>query len=174
MTSGTFFPVFVAAAGSNQTPSVRTSATSFSYDATNNVLQVTATTARYADLAESYAADADYPAGTVLRFGGTAEVTISKQAIDPRVAGVVSKEPAHLMNAYQIGEHIVNVALVGRVPCRVVGQINKGDRLVTSDMPGVAMRMPDDTTTSGVLIGKALESYNSDQPGVIEVAVGRS
>jgi len=63
---------------------------------------------------------------------------------------------------------------VGRVPCMVVGQINKGDRLVTSDIPGVAMRMPANTTISGVLIGKALQSYDSDQPGVIEVAVGRS
>ena len=164
-------PVMVAASGSNQTPSVRAS---FTYDASSQVLSVTATTARYADLAESYAADADYPAGTVLRFGGQAEVTVSTEPIDPRVAGVVSKEPAHLMNAYQIGEHIVNVALVGRVPCMVIGPINKGDRLVTSSVPGTAMRMPDDTTAAGVLIGKALESYDSDQPGIIEVAVGRS
>ena len=132
------------------------------------------TQARYADLAESYAADQTYDPGTVMTFGGTAEITQSTKAIDPSVAGVVSTDPAHLMNAFQIGSHIVNVALVGRVPCKVVGQIHKGDRLVTSDIPGVAMKMPQGSHQPGVLIGKALQDYNSDMPGMIEVAVGRS
>jgi hypothetical protein len=164
----------VAASGSNQTPSVRTAATAFSLDAATNVLTVTATSARYADLAESYAADTNYPPGTVVKFGGSAEVTISTDAYDPSVAGVITTEPAHLMNAFQIGEYIVNVALVGRVPCRVVGEIRKGDRLVTSEIPGVAKCMDDGSHIPGILIGKALQNYNSDIPGVIEVAVGRS
>ena len=112
--------------------------------------------------------------GQVMVFGGIAEITISTQAIDPSVAGVVSTEPAHLMNAFQIGEHILNIALVGRVPCKVVGKINKGDRLVTSSIPGVAKRMEDGIYQPGVLIGKALQPYDSDVPGVIEIAVGRS
>jgi hypothetical protein len=164
----------VAAAGSNQTPSVRTTATAFSLDAATNVLTVTATSARYADLAESYAADKLYQPGTVMIFGGSAEITQSLQAVDPSVAGVVTSDPAHLMNAFQIGEYIVNVALVGRVPCKVVGIVRKGDRLVTSHIPGVAMVMPDGPQLPGVLIGKALQNYDSDVPGVIEVAVGRS
>ena len=107
-------------------------------------------------------------------FGGNAEITISTKSCDPSIAGVISTDPAHLMNAFQIGEHIVNVALVGRVPCQVVGKINKGDRLVSSSIPGVATRMDDGLQIPGVLIGKALQDYDSDIPGIIEVAVGRS
>jgi hypothetical protein len=65
----------------------------------------------------------------------------------------------------------VAVALTGRVPCQVVGTIKKGDLLVTSDIPGVATKM--NTFVPGSVIGKALESYNSDVPGKIEVVVGR-
>jgi hypothetical protein len=166
--------VFVAAAGSNQTASVRTAATAFSFNAATNVLTVTSTQAQYADLAESYAADYPYDPGTVLVFGGEAEVTISSKPLDPAVSGVVSTDPAHLMNAFQIGQHIVDVALVGRVPCRVVGKIRKGDRLVTSEIPGVATRMDQAVSIPGILIGKALQDYDSDQPGTIEIAVGRS
>jgi hypothetical protein len=138
------------------------------------VLTVTATTAQYADLAECYAADADYAPGTVVIFGGTNEVTISNTLSNPAVAGVVSTEPAHLMNAFQPGKNIVAVALVGRVPCQVTGQIAKGDRLVTSSVPGVAVRLDPDLYQPGCLIGKALQDYDSETVGVIEVAVGRA
>jgi hypothetical protein len=174
VTTGTFYPVFVASAGSNQTPSVRTTATAFSFNAATNVLTVTATTAQYADLAESYASDSDYEPGTVMVFGGSSEITICSKQVDPGIAGVISTEPAHLMNAFQIGEHVLNVALVGRVPCRVIGKISKGDRLVSSSIPGVAMRMEDGIYQPGVLIGKALQNYDAEIPGIIEVAVGRS
>ena len=166
--------MFVATSGSNQTPSIRTTATAFSFNAATNVLTVTATTAQYADLAECYAADEDYAPGTVVVFGGTNEVTISDTASNPAVAGVVSTEPAHLMNAFQPGKNIVPVALVGRVPCQVTGRIAKGDRLVTSVIPGVAVRLDPAAYQPGCLIGKALQDYDSDVVGVIEVAVGRA
>ena len=107
-------------------------------------------------------------------FGGTNEVTISDIASNPAVAGVVSTEPAHLMNAFQPGKNIVPVALVGRVPCQVTGTIAKGDRLVTSSVPGVAIRLDPDLYQPGCLIGKALQDYDSDAVGTIEVAVGRA
>jgi hypothetical protein len=166
--------VFVAAAGSNQTPSVRTTATAFSFNAATNVLQVTATTAQYADLAECYAADFEYAPGTVLVFGGSNEVTISTTLSNPAVAGVVSTEPAHLMNTFQSGKNIVPVALVGRVPCQVTGNIAKGDCLVTGDIPGVAVRLDPSVYQPGCLIGKALQDYDSETVGTIEVAVGRA
>jgi hypothetical protein len=161
----------VAASGSNQTPLV---STSFYVNPATNVLNVTSTTARYADLAECYNADADYASGTVVVFGGANEVTIAGTLSNPAVAGVVSTEPAHLMNAFMPGDYVLSVALVGRVPCQVIGKIAKGDCLVTSTIPGVAVRLDPAVYQPGCLIGKALESYDSEAVGTIEVAVGRA
>ena len=128
----------------------------------------TATVAQYADLAERYTSDIVYEPGTVLVFGGAKEVTSSTEANDRRVAGVVSTNPAHLMNSVLEG---IDVALTGRVPCKVVGIVKKGDLMVTSHVPGVAMANND--PKMGTVIGKALEDYNSPEVGVIEVVVGR-
>jgi hypothetical protein len=68
---------------------------------------------------------------------------------------------------------VIAVALTGRVPCSVVGTIAKGDRLVASDQPGVAQPLDMQHYQPGCIIGKALESYDSNQIGTIEVAVGR-
>ena len=57
------------------------------------------------------------------------------------------------MNAFQSGKNIVPVALVGRVPCQVVGKITKGDRLVTGTIPGVAIRLDPESYVPGCLIG---------------------
>ena len=125
--------------------------------------------ATYADLAERYRSDnLEYTPGTVLVFGGTAEVTISTQMNDRRVAGVVTLDPAYLMN---VGIEGVDIALQGRVPCKVIGKITKGDLLVTSGIAGVAMANND--PKMGTIIGKALQDYDSDLVGMIEVAVGR-
>jgi len=131
----------------------------------------TSTTAKYADLAEVYESDADYEPGTVLVFGTATEVTISHRYQDNRVAGVVSTNPAYLMNSDAIG---VAVALQGRVPCRVVGTIHRGDMMITSDTPGVATAcIPPFGPQIGTVIGKALQDYNSSEVGVIEIVVGR-
>jgi hypothetical protein len=137
------------------------------------VITATATSARYADLAEKYTADAEYAPGTVLIFGGTAEVTVSAVNSDVRVAGIVSTNPGFLMNESLDAEFLVALALTGRVPCQVVGNIVKGDRLVSSDQPGVATVLDPDKYQPGCIIGKALENYNSQETGIIEVAVGR-
>jgi hypothetical protein len=129
----------------------------------------TAYRANYADLAEKYLPDAEYAPGTVLVFGGEQEVTISTEYMDRRIAGVVSTNPATLMNDALEGG--VAVALTGRVPCNVVGNIKKGDMLIASGLPGVATS--EKNPALGSVIGKALENYNSDNVGVIEVVVGR-
>jgi hypothetical protein len=165
--------VFVAATGSNQTARARSTATAFSFDAGNSVLTVTSTRARYADLAENYLADNDYEPGVVLMFGGKHEVTQAIDSHSGQIAGVVSTAPAHLMNGHLVGQHVAPVALLGRVPCKVVGNIVKGDRLAVSTIPGIAQRLDNDQYQPGCIIGKALEDYNSDVPGVIEIAVGR-
>jgi hypothetical protein len=128
--------------------------------------------ATYADLAEYYEADKEYPVGTVLVFDGDKEVTISNSLADHRIAGVVSDNAAYTMNQDCPGTKVL-IALQGRVPCRVVGKIKKGDLMVTSKIQGVAVSVGGDAK-AGTIIGKALENYDSDHIGTIEVAVGRA
>ena len=131
----------------------------------------TATEAYYADLAENYNADAEYEPGTVLVFGGDAEVTTTSSRADRRVAGVVSTNPAYLMNSHAEGENITALALQGRVPCKVIGKVAKGDMLVASAVPGYAM--VDNDSKIGTVIGKAVETKLDLDKGVVEVVVGR-
>ena len=139
-----------------------------------NTVFAKATSAQYADLAEMYVADADYTPGTVIEFGGNEEVTASQTSHGTAVAGIVSTNPSYLMNATQTGNHVVAVALVGRVPCQVVGTFKKGDRLVASDITGVATSLDNSKYQPGCIIGKALEAYDSNEVGIVEVAVGRT
>ena len=132
----------------------------------------TATKAQYADLAENYLADAEYEPGTVLIFGGAEEVTACLTKGDIRVAGVVSTYPAHLMNSTLTGDNVVALALLGRVPCKVVGRVKKGDVLVTSAVPGYAI--VNNTPSIGTIIGKAVGEKNDDSRGLVEVVVGRT
>ena len=127
--------------------------------------------ATYADLAEYYEGDKEYAVGTVLIFGGEKEVTISTESDDTRIAGIISNTAAYTMNAQCPGKKNL-IALAGRVLCKVVGKIEKGDLLVTSNIPGVAMATK--SPGVGTLVGKAIESYDLDTVGTIEVAVGRS
>jgi len=125
-----------------------------------------------ADLAENYEGDKDYEVGTVLVFGGDKEVTTSNVKGDTRVAGVVSNTAAYTM--YEACPGLKNlVALQGRVPCKVVGKIKKGDILVTSGIPGVATAAVGDVKV-GTVVGKALKDYDSDHIGLLEIAVGRT
>jgi hypothetical protein len=126
--------------------------------------------ATYADLAEYYESDQEYEPGTVLVFGGDKEVTTTDQMNDTRSAGVVSTDPAYIMNNDQKGVRVC-LALAGRVPCKVVGRVKKGDMLTTSATPGHAVRVT--TPTLGAIIGKALEDKDYGESGVIQVAVGR-
>ena len=126
--------------------------------------------ATYADLAEFYEGDQEYEAGTVLVFGGDKEVTTTTQLNDTRSAGVVTTNPAYVMNSEQTGIKVC-LALAGRVPCKVVGRVKKGDMLTTSATPGYAVKAL--TPTLGAIIGKALEDKDYGEAGVIQVAVGR-
>jgi len=125
-----------------------------------------------ADLAEYYEGDKEYEVGTVLVFGGDKEVTTSNTRGDTRVAGVVSDNAAFAM--YEACPGLKNlIALQGRVPCRVVGKICKGDILTTAGIHGVAIAATGDVKV-GTVVGKALQDYDSDHIGTIEIAVGRT
>ena len=139
-----------------------------------NTVFARATSAQYADLAEMYVADDTYAPGILVEFGGANEISITTQSHSTQVAGIVSTNPSYLMNASQHGKHVVAVALVGRVPCFVVGPICKGDRLVSSNLPGVATALIAEEYQPGCIVGKALEAYDSEEVGTIEVAVGRT
>jgi len=138
-----------------------------------NTFYGVSTQAKYADLAENYQADAEYSPGTVLVFGGEKEVTTTNQDHNTAVAGIVSTNPAHLMNGQLTGDNVVAVGLTGRLPCRVQGPVTKGDVLVTSTTPGVAQRIDNSKFLPGCIIGKALESINTNNIQTIEVVVGR-
>jgi len=126
------------------------------------------TQARYADLAENYQADRAYAPGTVLMFGGDQEVTVA-DADTTRVAGVVSTNPAHLMNGGLAGVNVVPLALQGRVPCNVIGPITKGDLIVSA---GHGYAKTNNAAGVGQVIGKALVNF-SGAKGQIEIVVGR-
>jgi hypothetical protein len=145
---------------------------SFKYNTVHALLfRGTALEAFYADLAENYLADQEYEPGTVLVFGGEFELTTTDQKGDRKVAGVVSTEPATLMNSALEGEFVTPLALQGRVPCKVIGRVEKGDLLVTSATPGYAIVNNDPKV--GTVIGKALENKTDDSKGIIEVVVGK-
>lgn len=129
----------------------------------------TATQAQYADLAENYQADQDYPVGTVLMIGGAAEVTAASPG-SKAVAGIVSENPAYLMNAELSGTNVVALALQGRVPCRVIGPVTKGDLLISA---GDGYACADNQAQAGQIIGKALEDFSGEK-GQIEAIVGRA
>jgi hypothetical protein len=133
-----------------------------------NTVFATSTSALYADVAELYLADQDYAPGTVLCFGGSAEVTLSDCANDHRVAGVVSTNPAHLMNSALVGLYPVKLALVGRVPCRVRGPVESGDILVSAKNGWAQVN---NHAQAGRIIGKSLETSSTD--GTIEIVVGK-
>jgi hypothetical protein len=145
-----------------------------------NTAFVKATSAQYADVAEKYLSDAAYAPGTVLHFGGDYEVSQCNQDMCSRVAGVVSTNPAYIMNDGIQGQHVVSLALLGRVPCKIEGAVTKGDMMVSA---GNGRARAEANPKLGAVIGKALESwapYTDELTGqlveqaTIEVVVGRN
>ena len=150
--------------GANIMPTANATANIGSATLSYNTIFAKATSAQYADLAENYLADADYAPGTVVIFGGEHEITVTNQAADERVAGVISTNPAYLMNS---GEPGLPVALRGKVPVRVIGPVTKGDSLVTSTTPEVAFSVGRERVYGQAVFAKSLESNNSDGEKVI-------
>jgi hypothetical protein len=127
-----------------------------------SLFQGTATSARYADLAEKYLADQEYEVGTVVVVGGTAEVTASSYG--ELAIGVVSANPAFMMNRDLEGG--TYIALKGRVPCKIVGAVKKGDRLTAGDW-GCAQVAADRLDVFAI----ALESSDDTDVKLIEAVI---
>ena len=128
--------------------------------------------ATYADLAERYETDAEYEPGTVVIFGGEKEITTTDVNTDYRVAGVISTDPGLKLNS-SAGDDKTHpyLALRGRVPCKVIGPVAKGDLLVTSDTPGYARSVGGNLTTAGSVFAKSLTQDMSEGAKVIEVVI---
>ena len=126
--------------------------------------------ATYSDIAERYEADKDYAAGTVVKIGGEKEITATSQCCDEDVFGVISSQPAYVLNSGAEGLYLP-VVLVGRVPVRVVGAVKKGDRMVASNVPGVARAVKDSEKGCKVpTFGRALVDDDGEGERLIEVA----
>lgn len=129
--------------------------------------------ALYADLAEMYQADAVYPVGTVMMIGGSHEITIASE-LSNKIVGTISEKPGFVMNDGLAGENVYPIAYIGRVPCRVMGKIQRGDLLVVGPVPGVAIAEAYTMEASiGNCVGKALQTHDSNGEGMIEILVGR-
>jgi hypothetical protein len=126
--------------------------------------------ATYADIAERYEADSIYSTGTVMIIGGSREITVTSMRACPSVAGIISTKPAFKMN-YAAGNDDTHpyIALKGRVPCKVIAPVHKGERLVTSSTEGYAEAFKEGDSPNAVL-GIALEDWFGE-PNVIEVMV---
>jgi hypothetical protein len=125
----------------------------------------------YADVAERFAADQLYEPGTVVELGGDAEITQVKDPLSNNVFGVISTAAAFLMNG-GAGPDTTHppVAITGRVPVRVIGTVNKGDRLVAAGN-GLAKAANYSDLTAFNSIGRALESKTTDDIGLVEAIV---
>jgi len=138
-----------------------------------NVIHATATSANYADIAERFAADAPMAEGAVVMLGGAQEITETTEDKSNRVFGVVSSRPAYMMNAAAgNNESHPFVAMTGRTPVRVIGSVNKGDRLVSSSTKGTARAVADSEEINPFhVIGRALEDKYDDGIGMVNCVV---
>jgi hypothetical protein len=137
----------------------------------NGVVSGTQVNAQYADVAERFAADEIYEAGTVVELGGTAEITRSTTELSETVFGVISTKAAYLMNS-QAGSDATHppVAMTGRVPVRVIGSIAKGDRLVAAGN-GLARKAQPGEATAFNVIGRSLTAKSDAGEGTVEAIV---
>ena len=127
--------------------------------------------ATYADLAERFAADEVYDAGTVVELGGEQEVTAVQYELSEDVFGVVSDTAAYLMNS-DAGSDATHppIAVGGRVQVKVIGKVRKGQRLVSAGN-GIARAAKDDEATAFNTIGRALAHKTDDGVGTVEAFV---
>jgi hypothetical protein len=147
----------------------------FTYNPSTNVLTAgnfsgVTSSSRYADLAERYESDCPYDVGTVVVIGGEKEITVTHTRADMSIIGVISEFPGFMMNK-DAGTDQTHpyVALKGRVKCKVIGTVKKGNLLVSSSYPGYAEAFKQGDHSSAV-IGKSLENFEGPK-GIIEIVI---
>jgi hypothetical protein len=147
--------------------------TGLSYNPSTNVLTTTASQAQYADVAERFEADAPMEIGSVVEVGGSAEITEATSDLSEDVFGVISHKPGYMMNAGAGSDEThPYVAMTGRTPVRVIGEVAKGQRLVTSSTKGCARAVAQGESISPFnVIGRALESNTEAGIKLVNCAV---
>ena len=167
--SGGAFTAFRRAEGSTEGPS----GTANLVDIRANVVHALATSAQYADVAERFEADAPMATGAVVEVGGSAEITETTSELSDNVFGVISDQPAYAMNALAgNSDSHPFVAMTGRTPVRVTGEVTKGQRLVSSSVKGCARAAATGETISPFhVIGRALESSTDAGIKLVNCAV---
>lgn len=120
------------------------------------------------DLATVYTSDLRYDAGTAVIFGGACEITCSTQYCDHRVAGIVTQDPAYVLNSQQPG---IAVTLRGRVLALVTGAVKKGDLLVTSWTAGHLVSVKNDLGIGAAVIAKSLVDDTAVNSRLVQVVV---
>lgn len=123
-----------------------------------NLFAGTALTARYADLAERYTSRDVLPIGTVVSICIHEDHEVCSANYNDDVIGVVSKNPGFILNNDTSGQPI---ALKGKTPVRIIGSVNKGNRIYSHDK-GMASK-----DGQGSLVGIALETSNNESEKLI-------
>ena len=137
-------------------------------------LEGTATAAQYSDVAERFASDSVYTPGTVVALGGAEEITQVNEEASDEVFGVVSslEQAAFKMNdGAGNNETHPYIAMTGRVDVKVIGIVNKGDRLISASVPGYARAATKAECTAFNVIGRALTSKSQAGQGSVLAAV---
>ena len=134
----------------------------------------TATSALYADVAEYYIADRNYPPGTVVAMAGPNEITVASSTGTTDVFGVISTNPAFIMNREMADkENALLVGLTGRVPCKVVGPVRQGQRLMASSLEGAACAWDPSYSTLSI-VGRIIKDKLSTGIDTVEIFVGKN
>jgi hypothetical protein len=120
-----------------------------------------AVTANYADLAEKYTAQEDLIPGTVVCISSSEEYEVEPSSQGRIAVGVISTDPALLMNDGLEGG--VAVALKGRVPTRIMGAVKKGQAVYIFDNGTASTAI-----NGGSMVGVALESNSSEEEKLVE------
>ena len=127
----------------------------------SDTIQGTAYRALWGDLAEYYLTDEQYSKGTLVQFGGEKEITIAKN----KVNAVITSEPGFILNSNM--EDSQAVALIGRVPVRIIGKVKKFDKIALSYIDGVGCVNND----AEYPVGIALESKDDSDEGLVICSV---
>jgi hypothetical protein len=135
-----------------------------------------------ADVAEAFEVEGSvttYEPGDVLVISTSTDRTVekSREPYSTLVAGVYSTKSGVLLTERNVDdshEDTIPMGIVGVIPTKVSaenGPIRRGDVLVTSSLPGYAMKGTDQSRLLGAVIGKALENFDGEGSGVIRVLV---
>ena len=148
-----------------------TPTTAMSINGSTGVITGLQIDANYADLAERFESDVALVPGTVVELGGSAEITQVNTDLSENVFGVISTRAAYLMNSNAgTNETHPPVAMTGRVPVRTIGQVRKGDRLVSAGNGLARAAQPGEATAFNV-IGRALKDKLDSSAGTVEAIV---